>query len=236
MNILESGGLLSGPGEVPEGIGVCLARLGWESGLTCRLCGSSSLGKEVTAKWTLTKNIFWESCSWVLSSLGLSCHFSGPRNPFFTFLLPNLNSFILFLPVFFFFFLLLFIDSISTLAPASTLCCFTTLENKEWKRIYKVLEKQAVLFYFLPLLMWGRVVTCRGVQSFLVNAFPFLGLALNQAGGEGRTEGMTSILGEIITVRDAALQKLLCRCTQISFWITLECKYPEVRDGIFLDV
>lgn len=65
--------------------------------------------------------------------------------------------------------------------------------------------------------MWGRVVTCRGVQSFLVNAFPLLGLALNQAGGEGRTEGMTSILGEIITVRDAALQKLLCRCTQISF-------------------
>lgn len=95
--------------------------------------------KEATAKWTLTKNIFWESHSRVLSSLGLSCHFSSPRNPFFTFLLLNLNSFI-FLPVFFFF-LLLFIDSIFTLAPASTLCCFTTLENKEWKRIYKVLEK-----------------------------------------------------------------------------------------------
>lgn len=162
MNNLESGGLLSGPGEVPEGLGVCLARLGWESGLTCRLSGSSSPGKEVTTKWTLAKNIFWESCSLLLSSLGLSCHFSCPRNPFFTFLLPNLNSFILFYTRFFFFFLRLFIDSISTQAPSSTLCCFTTLHNKGWKRILKVLEKQAVLFYFLP---FFNVVKCHHLQG-----------------------------------------------------------------------
>lgn len=164
MNILGSGGLLSGPGDVPEGIGVCSAGLGWESGLTCRLCGSSSLGKEATTKWTLTKNIFWESCSRILSSLGLSCHFSCPRNPFFTFLLPNLNSFILFLPVFFF--LLLFIDSISTLAPSSILRCFTTLKNKGWKRISKVLEKQAVLLYFLPFFNLGKCHRLRGCSIF----------------------------------------------------------------------